>query len=259
MNNTLLMNGFNVGRFMLHFKLTIGSVFALLIFVTHVSYAEEIRYSLIENDIDNYITHINTLENEFYLSDSNVNDKECVKKELQQMVEADQYMRNFYVETPYLHGYSEDEKKLFYEKAIVLMLSLDSKHTSEVKRLLKTYRWFTISSFDAETDRNAWLLVQHADNEPDFQKDVLKILETFYPDYETDPKNYAYLFDRVAISAHNPSLRVLQKYGTQGECKRPGEWKPFPIENPEQLDQRRFEVGLNPMTEYILSGNTVCH
>lgn len=93
----------------------------------------------------------------------------------------------------------------------------------------------------------AWLLVQHADRDPEFQQRALKLMEPLVSTGEIDASDFAYLFDRVAVAAGRP-----QRYGSQGWCA-PGEgrWEPRPVEDPDSLDTRRASVGLGPMADYI--------
>ena len=87
---------------------------------------------------------------------------------------------------------------------------------------------------------------------------MLAILEPLAAKGETNPKNFAYLFDRVASSFQNPTERKLQRYGTQGQCTGPGTWEPLPVENPDKLDERRAAIGLPPMAEYKMLFVTQC-
>ena len=64
--------------------------------------------------------------------------------------------------------------------------------------------------FDKFTDKdwkNYWLLAQHCDNNRDFQKNALSIIEKYLG---TDHSHYKYLYDRISIN-----LTGKQKYGTQ--------------------------------------------
>jgi hypothetical protein len=122
---------------------------------------------------------------------------------------------------------------------------LDRAHTHVLKLMLTRYRWFTIDTFGKEADQNAWLLVQHADLDPGFQSRMLTILEGL-PNGQTDPKNVAYLHDRVACG----SIPCTQRYGTQGHCVGKGRWEPFPIEEPDRVDERRRSVGMESLAEY---------
>jgi hypothetical protein len=124
--------------------------------------------------------------------------------------------------------------------------------------LLKIYGRISISQIDKITDQKARLIDQHSDFDPEFQKSVLSILKKLYVRGETVGANYAYLYDRVASSFADPSKRVLQRYGTQGECIGPGQWEPLPTEQPSKMDARRREVGLNSMKEYQKMFKYIC-
>lgn len=182
--------------------------------------------------------------------------KEWVKTYLAHLVKVDQFMRLYWMNTP--KKYSEEEKKEFNKQFIKRLFSLDAENTKELKSLLKKYRWFTISEFGTKADGDAWLLVQHADQDPQFQKEVLVILTELYPKNETNRSNYAYLFDRVATAYNDPSKRELQRYGTQGRCVSEGKWEPWPIENAAAVDQRRKEMGLGTMADYIAGFKEIC-
>lgn len=121
----------------------------------------------------------------------------------------------------------------------------DIDNTAWLKAQLAESGWFRISVYGPNADKNAWLLVQHADHDVAFQKQVLSLLEPLIPLKETSPSNYAYLYDRVAIAE-----KRAQRYGTQGRCIGDKKWKAFEVENPDQLDARRASVGLMPQAEY---------
>jgi len=106
--------------------------------------------------------------------------------------------------------------------------------------------WFKISAHGADADGAAFLLVQHADRDPDFQSQVLTLLEPLVAAGETKPLNFAYLFDRVAAANNRP-----QRYGTQGRCLATG-WTPVvAIEDVGGLEARRAAVGLPPHQDYV--------
>ena len=212
----------------------------------------------VDADLKEYDSHVAGMNTEFNKIPSDPSDKSWVKKKLQHMFDVDQYMRNYW-STPFNHQYSETEKKSFQKEFESRASSLDASNTDELKKVLKVYRWITISAFGKEADRQAWLLVQHADQDIAFQRQVLVILEELYPKGETNPSNYAYLFDRVASSPHDVSQRKPQRYGTQGECMGPGQWGPFTSEDPGHLDERRKGVGLETESDYIQRFKTICH
>jgi hypothetical protein len=117
--------------------------------------------------------------------------------------------------------------------------------TSWLKAVLARIGWFDISKYGEEASQAAWLIVQHSDYDPDWQQRMLAVLEPRVRSGDMQPKYYAYLVDRVASNAKRP-----QVYGTQGRCLAKGNWQPFDVVEPLKLDERRKQVGLEPIAEY---------
>ena len=156
-------------------------------------------------------------------------DKDSVRRKLAAMSETDQFVRGSWLKDPRPDpGYNR------------LMMKVDRENTAALKALLEKLDWLTIPEFGEKADADAWLIAQHADLDKAFQKDVLERLKRHYLDGGTNPGNYAFLFDRVAVGAGKP-----QRFGTQGGCKD-GRWVPEPIEQPKGLERRRAEAGLPP-------------
>jgi hypothetical protein len=90
---------------------------------------------------------------------------------------------------------------------------------------------------------NLWLIYQHQDANIDWQKRALALMKEKVDSGVVSKINYAYLYDRVAL---NDGRR--QRFGTQ--LKNCGL---RPVENEEELDLLRDEMGLGPIEEYISS------
>ncbi len=92
-----------------------------------------------------------------------------------------------------------------------------------------------------------WLLVQHQDNHPDFQFLVLEMMEKELKKNNASKVNYAYLLDRVKVNNHQEQI-----YGTQMELnEEETSYQPKKCTQPEMLNQRRYEMGLPPIEDYI--------
>ena len=117
-------------------------------------------------------------------------------------------------------------------------------NASWLKSVLARIGWFDISRYGEDASMAAWLLVQHSDQEPEWQKAMLARLEAKVREGDMQPQYHAYLADRVASNAKQP-----QTYGTQGRCVGE-EWQPFDLAAPETLDARRKAVGLEPFAAY---------
>jgi hypothetical protein len=170
-------------------------------------------------------------------SEQFLNSKEQIKCQLQKMVEVDQEIR-FKIINSSTFPNIDESVRLELEK-------ISKKNIKCLKQILNKYDWVTISEFDKEADHNAWLLVQHADNDIELQKSILTKLEKLYLSKETSSANYAYLYDRVAINEDKP-----QRYGTQGNIIN-GKWAAYPIEDQDNLDLRRKSVELSSFQEYL--------
>lgn len=135
------------------------------------------------------------------------------------------------------------------------MCRADADNLPWLKADLDAHGWYRITEMGKEADNAAWLMVQHADADVVFQQKILAMLEPLVGQGETSPTNYAYLLDRVAVNSQRP-----QRYGTQGGCADGG-WEPRALEEPATaVDQRRAEVGLPPLADYIAAfkANGLC-
>jgi len=155
-------------------------------------------------------------------------------------------------------GLSDAADAAAFRSLVVLRLQeIDASNTAFLKADVdRRGGWPGKSAIGAGAAHFAWLLVQHADRDPEFQERALALMEPMVPQGEVEAKDFAYLFDRVAVAAGRP-----QRYGSQGRCV-PGEgrWAPRPMEEPELIDQRRASVGLGPMADYIaiFQGGQLC-
>lgn len=124
---------------------------------------------------------------------------------------------------------------------------VDRENTAWLKTVLDRETWVDAERYGAEASDGAWLLVQHADQDPLFQYRVLRALDpTRNPSAaKLPPRRYALLTDRVMLK-----IAGKQVYGSQLVC-RAGEWQPFAIEDAANVDKRRAEMGLGPIRAYI--------
>jgi hypothetical protein len=178
------------------------------------------------------------------------------RAELARRVDRDQFVRT---STPdlsppggWFDGVSAPVRQYLNVLAFADWCAVDVDNTAWLKGEIARRGWPRISRDGKEADQQAWLLVQHADHDPTWQAQVLAKLAELAPKGETNPKNYAYLFDRVAMKRGGP-----QRYGTQGHCIAVGEWRPFDDE-PGDLDARRASVGLPAEADYISGFKTRC-
>lgn len=128
-------------------------------------------------------------------------------------------------------------------KGIPWDAGVDEDNTVWIKRIIKSYGWPKISEYGKSTLEKVWVLVQHADHDPEFQEHCLVLMKNL-PSEEINLTDKAFLEDRVRINTGRKQL-----YGTQFyEVK--GKFGPQPIEDETNLEARRSAMGLNSLREY---------
>lgn len=122
--------------------------------------------------------------------------------------------------------------------------NLDSRNTERMKVIISEIGWPNTSKVGKEASHMAWLLAQHADHDPAFQRKCLELIKN-EPSVGMDLRDIGYLEDRVRVNTQN-----LQLYGTQFYTNEEGTFGPRPIEDPEHLNERREAILLGPFEEY---------
>ncbi|MER6577288.1 DUF6624 domain-containing protein [Nonomuraea sp. NPDC001023] len=152
----------------------------------------------------------------------------ALRAELLKMLKADQGLRT-------LESSQEDWDRT--EKA----------NTERLRQILDAYGWPGYELVGKDGAQAAWALVQHADRDLAFQRRGLEMMRRAVDDGDADPSDLAYLVDRVRVAEKKP-----QVYGTQWETTPEGRWRPrTPIEDEARVDERRAEVGLKPLKDYL--------
>ena len=107
---------------------------------------------------------------------------------------------------------------------------LFKRNAERLKAIVSEIGWPSIPKVGRQASMWAWLLVQHADHDLEFQKQCLKMMKHL-PEGEIQKKHIAYLDDRVRVNECRPQL-----YGTQFYMDEAGVFGPRPIEDPDNLD-----------------------
>jgi hypothetical protein len=123
------------------------------------------------------------------------------------------------------------------------------RHQSDiVKEMFERYGFLDTTMVGETGSYNFWLLVQHADHDPNFQRQVLKAMAPKVEAGIADASNFAYLTDRVR---KNSGEKIL--YGTQVQYTDDFWVIPFPLEDSLRVNERRVAVGLEPLEAYLNS------
>jgi hypothetical protein len=135
-------------------------------------------------------------------------------------------------------------------EAMQRMQAIDEENTAWLRNVVRERGWPKRSEVGDEAAGAAWLLVQHSDRDPAFQRECLELLDEAVGAGEASATNLAYLTDRVLRAEGRP-----QRYGTQFQPGPTGAFEPQPLEDPDRVDERRAAVGLGPLDDYARTIN----
>jgi hypothetical protein len=124
-----------------------------------------------------------------------------------------------------------------------------ARHQPILEKIVRQYGYPGFRQVGEKSANNFWVLVQHADAYPKFQRQVLKLMMPEVKRKNANPANYAYLTDRVALNTGQ-----LGEYGTQVIYEGAGPTiraVARPLRKPAQVNKRRATVGLEPLETYL--------
>ncbi len=167
---------------------------------------------------------------------SNLEDVSCVKYQLKQMHDVDQYLRTNIIQSSELDLWP-------------LITRQDAINTTILKKILAKHFWPKISVFGQKCDSYAWLIAQHADHDILFQHQVLFVLNQMTKTNETKPSHYAYMYDRIAVKYS--AFGIKQRYGTQARKDNNNQFIILNFEGTEdEVNKQRLALGLPTLNEY---------
>lgn len=124
------------------------------------------------------------------------------------------------------------------------MQEVDRRNTERMKKIVEQYGWPTAPMVGSDGARSAWLLVQHADHDVEWQQRCLGLMEANRITGRVHLADIAYLTDRVLVNTGKP-----QVYGTQFHSEG-GTRTPRPIRDVETVNERRGAMGMGTIEEY---------
>lgn len=117
-------------------------------------------------------------------------------------------------------------------------------NNKKIRDIIEKYGWPLESQVGEDGSEAAWLVVQHAVLEPEFQEECINLLKEAVERGEAKGWQLAYLQDRVLVRQGK-----LQLYGTQHEAKD-GLMGPLPTENPAEVNVRRAALDIWTQEEH---------
>lgn len=129
----------------------------------------------------------------------------------------------------------------------------DRERAERLREIIDEHGWPTPDMVGDEGGSAAWLIAQHADFDIEFQRQVLDLMRSAVAAGDAGPSELAFLEDRVAVNAGQP-----QTYGSQIRCAEGQALPATPIADQDQVDERRREIGLDPLDEYLAEFEEAC-
>ena len=122
--------------------------------------------------------------------------------------------------------------------------TIDQENQQRLKQIIASHGWPTKSKVGEEASHMAWLILQHADNDPEFQRIAFDAMREA-GEKEVSLEDMAYLADRIRVNEGRPQL-----FGTQWKIDSDQGYMPEEIEDPDRLDERRSQAGMEPFDQY---------
>lgn len=126
------------------------------------------------------------------------------------------------------------------------MKQIDIESADAVSEIIDKHGWLGKDSIGNEANETLFLAIQHVDDSV-AQTKYLPILEEAVMRQAAEPWQFAFLMDRILMNQGKK-----QRYGSQTIITNK-EYGPYivPLENPDQVDKLRKEMGLEPLVDYL--------
>jgi hypothetical protein len=123
--------------------------------------------------------------------------------------------------------------------------AIDSANLAFLRKLIAEEGFPTAAQVGNQGVHLAWILLQHADDDPKLQRELLPVLEQRFSAGELPANDLARFTDRVLVASGKP-----QRYGTQFDWFAGDFTLPEPSRLAE-IDSERSHLGLMPLADYV--------
>lgn len=161
--------------------------------------------------------------------------------ELDSIYNDDQKFRLQLDEIEKKYGWQSNEIKAHWK----IIKEKDSINLIKVKSLLDKYGWLGPEIVSIQGNQTLFLVIQHSDQQT--QEKYLPMMREAVKEGKAQGNSLALLEDRVALGQGKKQI-----YGSQiGRNNETKLYYVLPLSDPENVDKRRAEVGLQPLAEYV--------
>ncbi len=126
---------------------------------------------------------------------------------------------------------------------------IDRENLVTIVSLIEKCGMPTLKEVNQKQMSAIWLVFQHADNY--HRKKYLSQLKKSAENGDLRKSQMALMEDRILMIDGKPQI-----YGSQiSQDRENGGWKIYDLANPETVDKRRAEIGMEPLSEYVSRWN----
>lgn len=144
-----------------------------------------------------------------------------------------------------LWGKRRKPKDGSFGKEDLSLVAVKSENTAYLKSLITEVGWIDSRRFGSTAADAAFLLAQHSQDLP-LMLAVLPRIKEEVNAGRLEGETYALLYDRIQLLLGKP-----QRYGTRMGQDIVGKPVVLPTEKPEKVDERRRELGMTPLSQYV--------
>lgn len=137
------------------------------------------------------------------------------------------------------YGSNSEQMKTLWET----INEKDRVNLKKVTAILDKYGWLGAEEIGEQGSITLFLVIQHSDQK--IQENYLPMMREAVKNKKALPANLALLEDRVSIGRGKKQIYGSQVSGVLGQ------YYLLPLQNPDSVDKRRSEVGLQPLAEYL--------
>ena len=206
---------------------------------------DNIKHIHSDTDLDNirkekkFITITEALQKKMDLAEANYD--KPLQQELLAISKDDQEIRHEYIAAQKKYGYPSKE----VDSLGKIMTLKDSLNLLKIVKILDEKGWVGKNKVGSQANQAIYLVIQHADLKT--QQKYLPMMRDAAKKGNATSSSLAFLEDRVAFREGRKQI-----YGTQ-VATHPTTKKKYvlPLEDPDHVDERRSEVGLSTLADYM--------
>ncbi len=165
-------------------------------------------------------------------------------KQLLRLIIKDQAL-DYYIDQAKSHYMTEGKVPQWYYPLGDFKQKIGKDNFRTWQLLLEKYGWANYSSVGKLAADAPLLIINHHGNESIRQKYLEQIKQACF-DQEGSCMEFAKIQDRILVNTNQPQI-----YGMQFRYNAERDLEPFPIIDPEYVDERRKAIGLEPLKNYL--------